>query len=566
VELKNFFAQDDAGNILSEATCYVYQRGTESLAGGLTKANGNLLDNPFSADDKGFAEFAAPNGLYDVRLVKGLRDYRIRLQFNDVAETVEAAESAAARAEIASDAAVFAAGVKDDIAHGLATTSNGENFAVLDPSLEGFVILYKNVAGTALELRRVSSEAALKQLSNFVKGTLDVQSHVSADYALAMVDAFNRMALAITKEGKVDLGNIKDVAGLLTLLSSLINTSNAYGRSGYLFALLDAFNRVAFGVTAAGDLVVKGGSVAGRLAALEQSAGQSPAYDKWINGLSSVACWGDSLTFGAGASNDSYPKALSTLLGRTVHRGAVGGQNSQQIATRQGGYVNLLTVTDNTIPASGAVNITASTQAPITSQGGGPIAGTLAGVAGSVSATFDGSGNRTAYLFTRTAAGTALIIDAATPFIPVEDDHPFEVSVFWYGRNNFWTGRTDFDNAKAEVKAALAASIAFLKPLNKKFVVMSVLNDNKEAEWIGTEKYNAITSLNEELKALYPRNFIDIRRHLVRGYNPALPQDVIDLGHDVTPTSLLSDTLHLNVAGYARVAQVVYNFIIQKGW
>ena len=34
MELKNFFTQDDAGNALSEATCYVYQRGTESLAGG----------------------------------------------------------------------------------------------------------------------------------------------------------------------------------------------------------------------------------------------------------------------------------------------------------------------------------------------------------------------------------------------------------------------------------------------------------------------------------------------------------------------------------------------------
>lgn len=81
-------------------------------------------------------------------------------------------------------------------------------------------------------------------------------------------------------------------------------------------------------------------------------------------------------------------------------------------------------------------------------------------------ATFDGSGNRTAYLFTRAAVGAAKTIDPATAFIPLEDDHPFKITVFWYGRNNFWTGRTDFDNAKAEVKAALAASIAHLKPLN----------------------------------------------------------------------------------------------------
>ena len=46
MELKNFFAQDDAGNILSEATCYVYLRGTESLAGGLMQANGLAQTNP----------------------------------------------------------------------------------------------------------------------------------------------------------------------------------------------------------------------------------------------------------------------------------------------------------------------------------------------------------------------------------------------------------------------------------------------------------------------------------------------------------------------------------------
>ena len=566
MELKNFFAQDDAGNILSEATCFVYQRGSESLASGLKKGNGVDLANPFTADKTGFAEFAAPNGLYDVRVVKGARDNRIRMQFNDVAETVEAAQTAATRAEIASDAAVFASGVKDDIAHGLATTANGENFAVLSPFPEGFVILYKNFEGTALELRRVSSEEAFKQLSSFVKGTLDVQSHVSAYYALAMVDAFNRMAFAITKDGKVDLGNIKDVAGVLNLLSSLINTSDSYNRSGYLFTLLDAFNRIAFGITTAGDLVVKGGSVAKRLAALEQSAGQNTAYDKWIYGLSSVACWGDSLTFGAGASSDSYPLALSKLLGRDVHRGAVGGQNSAAIATRQGGFINLLTVTDNIIPASGAVNITASSQAPITSQGGGPIAGTLAGIAGKVSATFDSNGIRSTYSFTRTTPGAALKIDAATPFIPEEDDHPFEISVFWYGRNNFWTGRTDFDNAKREVKEALAASIARLKPLNKRFIVMGVLNDDKEAEYKGTAKYKAIVELNEELKALYPRNFIDIRSVLVRSYDPSNTKDVENFANDVPPFSKRSDTLHLNVAGYYLVALTVFNFMLQKGW
>lgn len=420
---------------------------------------------------------------------------------------------------------------------------------------------------TALNLLEVARRNDVQQLRAFVEAILD--TYISSDeYALAVADTpkpgtFSRIAIGITKSGQLNLGIHKDVGALLTklLAPGFLSENSEFERSGYLFAILDALNRIGIGLTTSGDFIVKGRSVDGRLTALENAPPPSSAdYEKWINGLLAVACFGDSLTAGG------YPTILAGLLGRAVHTGAVGGQNSQQTATRQGGYVNLLTVTDNTIPASGAVNITASTQAPISNQGGGPIVGTLAGVAGSVSATFDGSGNRTAYLFTRTTAGAARIIDPATPFIPLETDHPFKITVFWYGRNNFWTGRTDFYNAKAEVKAALAASIAYLKPLNKKFIVMSVLTDNKPAEWLGTEKYNAITSLNEELKALYPRQFIDIRRALVRGYNPALPQDVIDFGHDVTPTSLLSDTLHLNFAGNTLVAQTVFNFIQQQGW
>lgn len=95
MELKNFFAQDDAGNILSAATCYLYVRGTENLVEVLQGANGLALSNPFVSDQQGLVQFAAPNGLYDLRVVKGPRDYRLRMQCNDVTETTAAAENAA---------------------------------------------------------------------------------------------------------------------------------------------------------------------------------------------------------------------------------------------------------------------------------------------------------------------------------------------------------------------------------------------------------------------------------------------------------------------------------------
>lgn len=86
MELKNYFAQDDAGNTLPSAICYVYERGTENLVKTLKNANGTALVNPFTADDKGLVVFAAPNGLYDLRITKGARDSRIRIQCLDVTD------------------------------------------------------------------------------------------------------------------------------------------------------------------------------------------------------------------------------------------------------------------------------------------------------------------------------------------------------------------------------------------------------------------------------------------------------------------------------------------------
>ena len=168
MELKNFFAQDDAGNSLGQATCYVYLRGTESLANGLKQANGVAQSNPFTTDDNGFAEFAAPNGLYDVRVVKDARNFRIRMQFNDVAETVLAAQDAATRAEAARDTFNLNIGRKADIAEGLRDTVSGQSFTVLAPGPDDYIIEYLNSNGVALEQKRYPSAAVVQDVLNMV--------------------------------------------------------------------------------------------------------------------------------------------------------------------------------------------------------------------------------------------------------------------------------------------------------------------------------------------------------------------------------------------------------------
>lgn len=122
-------------------------------------------------------------------------------------------------------------------------------------------------------------------------------------------------------------------------------------------------------------------------------------------------------------------------------------------------------------------------------------------------------------------------------------------TIIWAGRNNF--------TSPATVKADIAAMIA--KLTSGKYLVMSVLNGTGEP--LGTGDYMTITTLNNDLAALYPTHYIDVRAQLVAGYNAGIPQDVIDHANDIPPSSLRSDGIHLNTAGYTLVANAVSTFI-----
>lgn len=165
MELKNFFAQDDEGNRMPGATCYLYERGTENLVSGLRQANGAGLMNPFNAGDDGLLQLAAANGLYDLRVASPTRDYRIRVQFNDVNDDLAAAQASALRSEQARDAALLSSGIYASTALGLAKTVNGQYFSVPSPDSAEYSILYLNSAGTAVEQKRYPSSKHVEALS-----------------------------------------------------------------------------------------------------------------------------------------------------------------------------------------------------------------------------------------------------------------------------------------------------------------------------------------------------------------------------------------------------------------
>lgn len=122
MELKTYFAQDAAGNIISSAIVNVFLHGTTTLATGLTRADGTPLENPFAADGAGRIQFRAPDGYYDVQVSAGpgiIQTLTIQcVDYSGAKADADRAEAAADLADVSAEQAQNAlnsiAGINDN--------------------------------------------------------------------------------------------------------------------------------------------------------------------------------------------------------------------------------------------------------------------------------------------------------------------------------------------------------------------------------------------------------------------------------------------------------------------
>lgn len=73
---------------MPSADCYLYAPGTTNLVSGLVDISGAPLSNPFQASSIGKVQFGAPNGVYDLRMKRGVRDQTIRIQCADLLQAL----------------------------------------------------------------------------------------------------------------------------------------------------------------------------------------------------------------------------------------------------------------------------------------------------------------------------------------------------------------------------------------------------------------------------------------------------------------------------------------------
>lgn len=391
-------------------------------------------------------------------------------------------------------------------------------------------------------------------------------------YVQAWVDQQGRRALAIRKDGTVDIPKPALPAGSIprAALGADVTIPNSVAMEDHALVWVDQAEKMAMWIRRSGAFGFSKLD-APTLSYLAQSLALdgviAPTVYKGTDGtvrnISSgpdICCWGDSLTAGAGsgtaagnfpALTGGFPGALATLTGKTVRNAGVGGENSVTIAARAGATPLLLLPAGDQIPASGGVTVTISNingtaPAPLlqgTGTPGSSFSGSLAGVPGTLSQ----SGG--VYTFTRTTAGSAVNVTRPASFrTDFSAARRGDIVVLWLGQNGPSTARAIADDR---------AIIEHLTALNKRFIVLS--------------RPTSTDADDQAFHDAFGRRFIAIRRYMV-DYGladagiVATTQDTADIAAGNVPASLRIDGVHGNAAYYNIVAQQVDARLREFGW
>lgn len=280
-----------------------------------------------------------------------------------------------------------------------------------------------------------------------------------------------------------------------------------------------------------------------------------------INGKETVNCWGDSLTRGVGVG-DSYSKAFPYVLhglldGRKVINCGVGGENTINIASRQGGLPNI--VKPFTIPANASkveielTNIYGDSTG-ILLQGGSALDPTtgkyvmtaqinpcsINGVEGTL--TYENG----KYYFSRSENGESVIVSRPTPLITYAMKSMRDnINIIWIGTNGGFT-------TSAELIECIEAMIDYMSPINKKYIVIGVHHLVSTV----TETFETI---EKNMSIHFGRHFINQRKYMLEyGLSDAritpTAEDITAISQGKIPPSLLYGDVHYNDKGYNIIA------------
>lgn len=286
-----------------------------------------------------------------------------------------------------------------------------------------------------------------------------------------------------------------------------------------------------------------------------------------IYGNKEINCFGDSLTFGYGGNETTYPATLQNMLGSEyqVNNLGVGGESTLTIAGRQGSIP--MQVKAMIIPANGKTveiefleqnypEITSEVPKPLRQGEAGINPCYLGGMKGNLTITQSTTTSEDAkWYFTREEGEEKVYIKEGEALITQASQSKRNgILILWTGTNDkLKTLQTDSVTALINKQKTM---INYLESTEKKYIVLG-LTFVKDMEASGIEK------INRELEKEYGNHFIDIRRRIQKdGLSssnlPETEQDRLDYKAGNIPLSLRVDEVHLNACGYRFIGQEVY--------
>lgn len=132
-------------------------------------------------------------------------------------------------------------------------------------------------------------------------------------------------------------------------------------------------------------------------------------------------------------------------------------------------------------------------------------------------------------------------------------------------------GYNDMNNAQTAVPPAIASMVAAFLP-NTKYFIFNIPNGEAVNQYSGGSVYNAFVATNSATLSTYGNGLVlgghvvQLRELWVAAYNPAIPQDVIDHGHDISPSSQREDAIHFNALGGPTWFNAALAVVRAQGW
>ena len=288
-----------------------------------------------------------------------------------------------------------------------------------------------------------------------------------------------------------------------------------------------------------------------------------------------IYCFGDSLTQN-GSDGKSYPENLQNLLGdkiEVVNMG-ISSRTSGQIAVMQGGTKIQLDNPDPIVLKGDTTTVNVPFRL-VPSNGGNIKGGHMTDLYDN-GVRFDwlkSSDGKHADVKQFNKSDSDVTLPANYAFKQMAEGSEQYVNILWSGRNDI--AFTGGQQAVTGNTGAVDAMVQHLKDAVEfpRFIVISVPYRMQEYPGVSEEAgYKLVTQMNDQLKAHYPDNYLDLCGYLIEhgledaGIEPT--QDDLDhIAAGTMPPSLCApDGTHPNAPAKVVEAQQIYNFIQKKGF